>query len=125
MLTLALLSGLGVVTGCDTESELPDDLVGPSVDMAEVDETDDDDGALVGELSACESLGADRSCGPADEHIQFCAWLYNDETREVATYWGECVPEPECSLWACRETDGALCDLVDGRPQWVAESCDW
>lgn len=124
---LAFLTSLTAVVGCDTDTEIPDELVLDRGDEDAEDDgaSDDSPDAESQALNSCQLLGSDRSCGADDDGVQFCAWLYNEETAEVATYWGECVSEPECSLWSCRDRDQALCDLVDGKPQWVAQSCDW
>ena len=125
--TLAFVTAVITVVGCDSDTEIPDEFT--------LERGDDDDGDAGPEMSdprpesqvlaACEWLGSDRSCGGESEGVQFCAWIFNEETREVSTYWGECVAEPECSLWSCRDEDAALCDLVDGKPQWRPDSCDW
>ncbi|MEM6992459.1 MAG: hypothetical protein AAF721_18240 [Myxococcota bacterium] len=126
--TLAFLTALTAVVGCDSETDLPEEIV---LDRDEGDDDGDDAQATDTQrpatqtLAACEWLGADRSCGDEAEGIQFCAWLYNDETREVSTYWGECIAKPECSLWSCRDGDAALCDLVDGKPTWTPDACDY
>ncbi|MBL4686842.1 MAG: hypothetical protein JKY37_19750 [Nannocystaceae bacterium] len=122
---LALLAAMTATVGCDSDTEIPDELV---LDREDHDDETDADGEPRAEsqvLAACEYLGADRTCGAESSSVQFCAWLFNEDTHEVSTYWGECVAEPECSLWSCRESDDALCDLVDGKPQWIPESCDW
>lgn len=126
--TLALVTGLWMAAGCDSEEEIRGEIIGHGEDGEDGDADPaaaSADKSRLDQLLACEWLGADRNCGEADDGVQFCAWLYNEETREVSTYWGECVQEAECTLWSCRAGDDALCDLVDGKPQWVADSCAW
>jgi len=124
--SLALFCGLIAATGCDAGTEFPDDLVvvddgDDSEAEPEMDEPYVDSQAM----DACEVLGADRTCGERGDGIQYCAWLYNEDVEETATYWGECVDKAECTLWSCREDDDALCDLVDGKPQWVTNGCGY
>ncbi len=127
--SLVFLTAITAAVGCDSETEIPDEL---SLERTDDDDDDGDDAGADSNdprpeaqvLAACEWLGADRSCGDASQGVQFCAWIYNKEAREVSTYWGECIDEPECSLWSCRDEDAALCDLVDGKPQWRPDACD-
>ena len=123
--SFVLFSGLTAAAGCDTETGLPDDLVVVDDDDSEVEPQTTEPYAESQSMDACEVLGADRSCGERGDGIQFCAWLYNEDVDEIATYWGECVDEAECTLWSCREDDDALCELVDGKPQWVTNGCGY
>ena len=123
--SFALLTGLTAAVGCDADTELPDDLVVVDDDETDIEPQTDEPYAESHTMDACEVLGADRSCGKRGDGIQYCAWLYNEDVEEIATYWGECVDEPECTLWSCRDSDDALCDLVDGKPQWVTDSCGY
>ena len=122
-IVLSALAGLLVTTGCDTESELPDELSIERQPDRDDDDDDDDADEEESQYAECDYLGSDRTCGDAGESVQFCAWVLNEDSGEVGKYWGECVEAPECELWSCREDDGALCDLLDGKPQWVADGC--
>lgn len=122
---IALIAGLTAAVGCDAETDIPDDLVMVDPGEPELEPQTDEPYAESQTMDACETLGADRTCGERGDGIQFCAWLYNEDIDEIATYWGECVPEPDCSLWSCRDSDDALCDLVDGKPQWVTNGCGY
>ena len=126
IVSLAAAMGLFAAVGCDVENdrEIHDELIDAHDDDDQEElHKDPDPGPASQELAACDWLGADRTCG--EDGVQFCAWLYNEDTAEVSTYWGECIEEPECTLWSCRDDDEALCDLVDGKPQWVPHSCSW
>lgn len=112
-------------TGCDIDPDIPDDVTVDG-DNDESSGADDETPPMAAEaLTSCKWLGADRTCGGDRKGVQFCAWLYNEKTDRVSTFWGACIDKPECSLWSCREQDAALCDLVDGRPQWMPNACTW